>query len=451
MTYHNAEKYISSAPKETSGKHSFDRTEYLCTLLNIPYKKINYVRLAGSNGKTICSALLSSVLSKAGYNVCTLNMSDLSDPKENVRRNTLPMTVSEFSETVSEISAACTLMKRNIEAAQASVSDTEDIPEEYRGIPLALIKGDISAELTRSEILLAAALLFYKKQGSNLLIIESAHNSIDPSLFMKAPFAAVICGTIPNGDNKQISKIKNYIRKGTGDVVSAPQDSYAYKIISDTCASVNCRLTVPIRSSLTIKQLSLTGTRFLYQGEEYKLSLCGRFQTTNAITVIETLKVLRRHGYKISDEAEKQGISAVRIRSRFEVLSVHPTIIADSTYKEEAVETMCESLFDFSEFTGRSLRLCLPDDASLTESYLSMLSSRGYTVASIYTVANPEQKSREKDEASRYNPPLSRFATPKAAAKHMIGELGENDTLLISGKYSFTDPIRLEIMRYLEF
>ncbi len=448
MTYHNAVKYISCAPKETVGKYSHDRISYLSHLLGEPHKRLNYIHLAGSNGKTICSAMLSSVLTKSGYNVCTLNMSELSDTKENIRHNTVPLSVAELTETVSAVADACHTMKLNVEAARASVGTDGALPEEYGDIPPSLISGEQSMEATKGEILLLAALFFYKSRSCNICIIESAHNDTDPSLFLRPPFAAMICGTIPSNDKKQISKIGAYIRRGTNEVISTPQDSYAYKIIADTCAAINCRLSVPIKSSLTVKQLSLIGTTFVYNDEEYKLGLCGRFQTTNAITVIETLKALRRSGYKISAEAEKSGIAEVKIRSRFEVISANPTIIADSTYKHEAVETVCESLFDFSEITGRRLKLCLPYDEALIRKYLDMLRARGYKVTHIYTLKGTDNA--PTDKISDAPAPIV-FATPKSAAKHMLFELSADEVLLISGRYSFTDKIRLEILRCMEF
>ncbi len=445
MTYHNAEKYINSAPEEHAGKYSFVLMEYLCSLLEIPYKRIKYIRVAGSNGKTICSAMLSSVLTRSGYNICTLNMSPLSDIKENIRHNTSPLSVAEICETVSEISFAAQTAKRNIETARNTASEKGELPTEYSNIPQQLIEEDTPISLTRGEILFLCALMYYKKSNCSLFVLEGKHSNTDPSLFLRPPFAALICGAIPNGDRAQISKIKSYIRRGCDDIISAPQDSEAHKIIRDTCASVGCRLTTPIRSSLKIKQLSLTGTRFSYQNKDYRLSLCGRFQCINAITVIEAIKVLRRHGYKISDEAELLGMSDVKIRSRFEVLAVHPTIIADSTHRLEAVETVCESLFDFSEVTGRRVKLCLPTDKTLTEKYMEMLYSRGYTISELYTIS--------QDPAIELSTEIkaTAFSTPKTAVKQMLSSLERDEILLISGRNSFTDVIRLEVKRILDF
>lgn len=451
MTYHNAQKFINSAPIHNEENYSFDRINYLASLLGAPHKNINYIRLAGSNGKTICSSLLSSVLVNAGYKVCTLNMSQLSDVTDNIRLNTRPISIDDFIHAIQTIVSASSDMRKNVKEARLSAmaeNSEVSVPED---IPASLLLETAELALTRTEILLLAALCIYKEKECDLCIIESVHNDIDPSLFLKLPITAVICGAIPNSDKEQINRIKAYIRRGIGEVVSAPQNSLAYKTIADSCAAINCRLTIPARSSLTLNQLSFIGTSFVYNGESYRLSLCGRFQTTNAITVIETLKVLRRHGYKISTDAEKDGLAKVKIKSKFEVLSVNPTIIADSTYKQEAIETVCESLFDFSEITGRQLQLMLPPDVNLIKKYLTMLGNRGYNISCIYTLCESEAETSYILSALPSDVTLKSFKTPKAAVKYIFPMLNSESLWLISGRYSFTAPIRLEIMRTLEF
>ena len=452
MTYHNAEKYIIEAREGTDEAHySFDRIAYVASLLGAPQKRLNYIHLAGSNGKTICSALLSSVLAKSGYNVCTITLSRLSDIKENIRHNATAVSITELTEMVQGVHTAVNQMKDNIARAKELRVSEEELPEELADIPESLLSDEMPLSLTRTEIILLAGLCFYAKCGCEICVIESTHSATDPSLFLKPPFAAAICGAIPNEDKKQIARIRTYIRRGITEIVSAPQNAFAHKTISDICADINCRFTVPVRSSLTIKQLSLIGTSFAYGGETYKLALCGRFQTTNAITVIEIVKMLRRCGFDIPTEKEKEGLSAVKIKSRFEVLSVNPTIIADSTYKLEAVETVCESFFDFSEVTGRLVKLCLPCDAALINTYIDRLSERGYKIPNIYSITKDEAEKQALSAGIPAEYPLEFFPTPKAAAKALLSSLERDDVLIISGRYSFTDTLRLEIMRALAF
>ena len=451
MTYHNAEKYIIDAPELQNEKYSFDRVAYVASLLGTPQKRLNYIHLAGSNGKTICSALLSATLTKSDHNVCTVTLSRLSDAKENIRHNAEPISITELTEIITEIAATVTKMKERIALAKEILREAEALPQELSDIPDTLISGELMPTLTRAEIILLAGLCFYAKNGCEICVIESTHSATDPSLFLKPPFAAVICGAIPNEDRRQIARIKTYIRRGITEIVSAPQNAFAHKTISDICAEINCRFTVPVRSSLTVKQLSLIGTSFVYGGEPYRLALCGRFQTTNAITVIEIVKMLRRCGFNIPPEKEKEALASVKIKSRFEVVSASPAIIADSTYKLEAVETVCESYFDFSEITGRYLKLCLPADAELINTYIDKLTERGYKITDIYSISKDDEEKTALSRAIPADYKLEFFSTSKMAAKKILASLDPDDALIVSGRYSFTDAVRLEITRALAF
>ena len=161
--------------------------------------------------------------------------------------------------------------------------------------------------------------------------------------------------------------------------------------------------------------------------------------------------MLRRCGFEIPTEKEKEGLSSVKIRSRFEVLSASPTIIADSTYKLEAVETVCESFFDFSEITGHYVKLCLPCDAELINTYIDMLTARGYKIPMIYTITKDDAEKQSVSAGIPADYTVEFFNTPKQAAKALLSSLERDDVLIVSGRYSFTDPVRLEIMRALAF
>ena len=449
MTYNNATKYVKNAPDSHVGDHSAERLGYLFTRLDDPQKRLKYIRLAGTNGKTICKAMIASVLSESGYTVCELTLSPLDDVRNNIRINRTPLEIADFTALIQSVSELALDLKKQIESAKVELIEKELLEGENAKLPEVLITAENAATLTKSEILLLAALIYSRTHRIDLTIIESKGEN-DPSLCLPAPFAAVICGAIPSNDTRQIMHIKNYIKRGTSEIVSAPDDPRSYKAISDTCAAINCRLSVPIRSALTLKQLSLLGTRFVYANEEYRLSLCGRFQTTNAITAIETFKLLRRHGFNIPTSAEKQGLEKVKVPARFEVLSLLPTIIADSTYKSEAVETVCESLFDFSEITGRDIALCLPPDLPLIKKYFEMLTARGYKISELYTVCDNAENISTIEALPVVNT-LTCAKNAKALVKLMYEKNSAERVLLVSGHSEFTSNIRLEIVRKLQF
>ena len=432
MTFHNAIKYIKNAANGSAQSVKFERVRLLCEYLGDPQKRIRYVRLAGNNGKTLCGGMLVSILKKANIRAGYLAMPIRADIRENIVIDSTPIsmedTVKYTQKAVEAIARINTALK-----ASAISEDGTLLPDPEPFMP------------TSNELLLAIALTAFCDKDCELCLIESDHAGNDPSLFMPAPFSTVICGTIPSDDKKEIARIRSYVTRGVQEIVSAPQNQDAYKILSDTCAAVNCRLTLALKSATTVERLSLRETEFSYKGNRYSLNLCGKFQTVNAAVVLETAEMLERRGFAVSEDAIRGGLARLDIHSRFEVISSTPFIIADSTHTPIAIETVCDSMADFKQITGSEVRLCLPK-GELLGLYYNALVSRGYTVRDIVTL--DEERSAEVDDLPCS---VTHCKTVKATAKASLAELGKDTVLLISGRSSFTERIRYEILGILGF
>ncbi len=424
MTYHNAIKFIKNAPNIPPKEDSASaRINALCSALGNPQKKIKYIRLAGSNGKTVCARMLVSILNKADIINGCLSMPIYNDVRENIRINGAPISIEETVEYVSAVKAAVTQIN-----AQAQESTEIFMP-------------------TAHEIMLCVALLAFVEHGCALCLIESDHNAEDPSRYLPSPFAAVICGSIPNEsrDKKDIYRIRSYISRGIREIISAPQNSEAYKVIADTCSTVNCRLTLAAKNNINITRLALGGTDFSYKENDYSLRVCGQFQTVNAVVAIESADMLTRCGYKISRQNIKDGLSSITAPCKFELLSISPTIIADSTYTPIAIETVCDSLSDFKNIIGTKIRLCLPD-SDLIDYYVEALSARGYSIEKISSFSPDENESFKNDSAL-----INSSKTVKSTAKDALEDLDRDSILLISGPSNFTRSMRHEILAILGF
>lgn len=414
MTYFNAVKYIRSAP--VGKKERRDEILTLLGALGNPHKRIKYIRLAGSNGKTVCAEMLLSVLSHAGYQIGCLRMPIREEPRENICIGKNAISMEEFCE--------------HINAVKHIVSSKDQ--DEESNLPLP----------TAAETLLAAALLSFQKHKCDICIIESDHFGEDPSRWLPPPFAAVICGTIPSGDNKEISRIRSYICRGIQEIISAPQDTEAYRIISDTCYSINCRLTLPLRTSIEVTKLSFSGTQFSYKGTDYTMKLCGRFQVSNAVLALEVLEMLKRKGFKITAQSVEYGLSTLKIPAKFEIVSISPLIIVDSTHTPIAINTVCDALAEFRDQMGESIRLCLPDD-TLASQYVRALTERQYNIESVLVpdiLLDPNVK-----------PTLTERKAKKAFIKKCLLDLNNNTVLIVSGDYPFVNPIRYELLATMGF
>ena len=431
MTYHNAIKYIQSAPKERTDDPGFAHMRLLCERLDEPQKRLSYIRLAGSNGKTLCGAMLTSVLAHTAHSVGYLAMPVREDVRQNILVDGQPLSMDEVVTHTEAVYRAVA----EINASRAEAVSGEDAIAE----PAPFV-------LTSSEILLAVALLVFRERRCRLCLFESDHTFSDPSHVLPPPFATVICGTIPHGEKQEISRIRSYVTRGTQEIVSAPQNADAHRVLYDTCASVNCRLTLPLKSALEVTRLSLRETEFLYKGRHYAVNLCGRFQVANALVAIETLDMLSRRGYEISDEAISKGLSSLSIPAKFEILSAMPFIIADSTHTPIAIETVSDSMAEFRAHTGDRIRLCLPA-GELPSHYEAALLARGYTLERTILL------SEDGDEtlADSLSCPVTVCKTVKQATKEALRDLGSDGFLLVSGTYGFSAKMRYEILATLGF
>lgn len=423
MTYHNAIKYIRSAPNIDPADNSVsDRISKLCEALGNPHKKIKYVRLAGSNGKTVCARMLISILNSAGIVNGCLSMPVYAEIRDNIRIGGEPISIEEITKYVEQLSAAVSAMNANLE------------------------ENTVPFRPTLNEIMICLALLAFVDHNCELCIIESDHNSEDPSRFIYPPLAAVICGRIPDSDTKEITKIRSYICRGVREIISAPQNPDAFKVISDTCASVNCRLTLPNRTKFDITRLSLRGSEFSYKDNDYSLRICGKFQTMNALIAIETAEMLVRCGYNINRESIQSGLASVIAPCKFEILSISPTIIADSTYSSIAIGAVCDSLADFKEMTGTRIRLCLPK-GDLIPQYVDALEERGYSIEKVSSLNLDSESTDDYD----YSFPINVMTSVKHTVKDALEDLDNECMLLISGHTNFTRTLKYELLATLGF
>ena len=427
MTYHNAIKYIKNAPnvtpKDSSAK---ERIERLYKALDNPQRQIKYIRLAGSNGKSVCAQMMTSILNCAGILSGSLTMPLLSDLRENIKISGVPITMEEtvrFTELVVKAVSEINEEKKLTDAQSKSVFSP-----------------------TSHEIMLCIAMLAFVEKECKLVFIESDHSVSDPSRFLPTPLSTIICGAIPSEDKDEIATIRSYIQKGINEITSVPQDPEAYAIIAQTCHNANCRLTISMPNNAKISSLNLRGTTFTYKDIEYKLRICGRFQVTNAILAIESSKMLIRNKFKISNENIIDGLFKTTLPSKFEIISISPTIIIDSTHTPIAIEMVSDSMAELKGFTGNKVRICLTDEG-LCEKYADALLRRGYEIESIISLPSMEDDETENSDLSS----ITVCKTPKLAAKAALANLNACSILLVSGRTDLAEKIRYEILAILGF
>ena len=74
------------------------------------------------------------------------------------------------------------------------------------------------------------------------------------------------------------------------------------------------------------------------------LGLRGAYQVRNAMAAVDVIDRLRVHGYPVSEEALRRGLRNVQWPGRFEILSGDPLVIVDGAHNPNGVEALTESI-----------------------------------------------------------------------------------------------------------
>ena len=280
-----------------------DRIKTVLNALQNPQKSISAIHIAGTNGKGSVSAMLASVMTKAGYKTGLFISPFIIDFRERIQINGVYISEEDL----------CLYAER--------VRNTE-------------------IELTEFEYITALAFLYFKEKNIDILICETGLGGrLDATNALENKLAAVITKigldhTAVLGDTfEKIAYEKCGIIKDCPVITNPCQNRDALKVIK---SSAN-ELIIPDLNALK-KQSEDT---YIYKGEKIHLSLKGDFQIENAVTVIETVK---RIFPDIPYDIIYNGIANTFFPARMEVICENPLVVLDGAHNPDGGEALAKEL-----------------------------------------------------------------------------------------------------------
>lgn len=321
MNYSEALEYIHSV-EWLGSRPGLSRTEELLEKLGNPEKDMKFVHVAGTNGKGSTCSMCESVLRAAGYKVGLYTSPYIVRFNERMCINGEPISDSELAELV--------------EIIKPIADNMSDKPTEF-------------------EIITALAFLYYKRHACDIVVLEVGMGGrLDSTNVIDSPVASVITGvaidhvSVLGSTVAEIAKEKAGIIKQSRPVIYGGRDDVAFEVIRGKAKACKSEIVRTELGSISVKAMSVEGTVFDYgELKDVKLSLCGSYQPENAITVIETVRVLNREGFEISESALREGLKSAKWRARFELLGKEPTVIFDGSHNMQGVKAAAESIKHF--------------------------------------------------------------------------------------------------------
>lgn len=310
-----------------------ERIGSLMELLGNPQKKLRFIHVAGTNGKGSVCAMLSEILTRAGYTTGLYTSPHLFRNNERMKVNGVDISDDELARLAEQVK------------------------------PLVEKMGDPPTEFER---ITAMALLYFQQKHCDVVVLEvGLGGRLDSTNVIDAPDAAVITNialehTEVLGDTlEKIAGEKSGIIKPGADVILSAQTAEVEAVVRRTCEERGCALRVTDPKAEMLRSCGLDGQTLDYRDRrDLRLRLIGDYQYKNAAVALDTVDVLReRRGYDIPESAVREGLAAVVWPGRFEVLQRDPLVLVDGAHNPDGVTELTKCLREY--LPGRKMTLLM--------------------------------------------------------------------------------------------
>ncbi|MEM5781162.1 MAG: folylpolyglutamate synthase/dihydrofolate synthase family protein, partial [Lawsonibacter sp.] len=307
----------------TQTRLGLDRIRELMRRLGDPQNDLRFVHVAGTNGKGSVCTMLASILQQAGYTTGLYTSPHLLSIHERMRVNGDAITSKELIRLAEEVKPA--------------VDQMADVPSEFERIT-------------------AMALLYFKKRGCQIVVLEvGLGGRLDSTNIIPPPDAAVITNIglehteyLGNTLSKIAGEKAGIIKENTPTILYE-QSEEVTSVVQRVCLDMHAPLFVTERKQVQLCSSGLKGQQISYrERKNLFLPLLGTYQIQNAAVVLDTVDVLnQKQGYHISDQSIVNGLCKVQWPGRFEVLMERPLVLVDGAHNPNGVEHLAASIREY--------------------------------------------------------------------------------------------------------
>lgn len=291
-----------------------DRIFGILELLGNPQNDLKIIHVAGTNGKGSVCSILANILSKAGYKTGLYTSPHLFEYTERMKINNEDITQELFAQYVLDI---CELAELH------------------------------NIYLTEFEILTAAAYKYFSDEKIDMAVIETGLGGrLDATNVIESNMLSIITSISIDhidrlGDTvEKIAFEKAGIIKPNSDVVIS-ENNMGLNVVNEVAKNKGVKINSP---STNVELLFENDTNYaLINNKKYEFPLLGLWQKDNLELVIEAVRILKSKGYKINNEALKEGLKTVLWPARMQYIR-DKNIIIDGAHNVDGAKHLLESL-----------------------------------------------------------------------------------------------------------
>ncbi len=325
MTAARALQMISRFPR-FGGAHDLSPLGRLLHALGDPQNAMEYIHVAGTNGKGSTATMIAAALCEAGIPTALYTSPYVDDFCERFRLSGKPISRAAFAAAARRALQAVRLL-------------------------------GMAGELSQFDVITAIALLLFAESDCRLAVMECGLGGRrDATNIIPPPLAAVITnigydhtevlGSTPSAIAGEKCGI---IKPGTGAVICAPQDyPEAEKTVAAAAAAAGVPYVAVAASDITVEDCRFGALRFSYRGESFVTRLTATYQAKNAATAIAAVRACRFPAATDPEAALHRGIARAYIPARQEAISLAPHVILDGGHNADGLRALRESIEAFA-------------------------------------------------------------------------------------------------------
>ena len=409
--------YETQHQPHASVNYDLRRVEELMARLGCPHLKARTVHIAGTKGKGSTAAMISSVLTTAGFKTGLFVSPHLIDLRERIRIDGKLIPRSDLIRLAG-------VLKPNVEKINGAA---------------------VYGKLTTFELLTALGMLYFSEEKTDFNVVEvglggrlDATNVICPQVVVISSISLDHTDVLGNSMEKIAAEKAGIIKEGV-PVISARQPPSARDIILDSCLQKHCSL-VEVGRDITVdnavqrankQNITINGRLGRYVLE---ISLLGSFQQANAALAVGGIELLIERGFQISASDIKKGFSRARWPGRYQILKRNPLIVVDGAHNPASAKELSRAIVAEQE-TRRPRILVI--GASADKDYESVASELWsfFDIAIATRSRHPRSLPEQKLAEVYYSHVMQVDTAPTvgSAIDKAVQLAGENGSICVSG------------------
>jgi dihydrofolate synthase/folylpolyglutamate synthase len=348
MDYKEAIKYLYNL-KIYGMSLGLERIEFLLKSLGSPQENMKAIHVAGTNGKGSVCAMLSSVLSSAGYKVGLFTSPHLLEFEERIRINGEPVSKKKL----------CSLVDRVKPIASSMVEDHD------------------FEHPTFFEMATAMAFSHFFDENVDFAVIEvglggrlDATNVISPLICVITSVSldhTHVLGTTLG----EVAREKAGIIKEGIPVICGIEQEEIIKMIEDICQKKHCQVLFSKNQggyNLKEKNVDYQVFDIHLNGSQYtdlNIPLLGEHQLKNAQIAIMSTELLKGMGMDIKEEDLREGLAKTKWPGRLQIIQKNPTIILDCAHNPSGMKALGSVINDMFGRTKKILIIGIMRDKDI--------------------------------------------------------------------------------------